>query len=81
MRGRVDLLTRLGLDHLTLDRPSATLSGGEAQRLRLASQVGADLGGVLYVFDEPSIGLLHRVQSDRRLVEHIQHAAEVGAHL
>ncbi len=58
--------TRLGLDHLTLDRPSGTLSGGEAQRLRLASQVGADLGGVLYVFDEPSIGL-HPVEQDRLL--------------
>jgi excinuclease ABC subunit A len=57
MRARVGLLQRLGLDHLTLDRAAATLSGGEAQRLRLASQVGADLGGVLYVFDEPSIGL------------------------
>ena len=66
MRARVDLLTRLGLDHLALDRPSATLSGGEAQRLRLASQVGADLGGVLYVFDEPSIGL-HPVEQDRLL--------------
>ncbi len=66
MRARVDLLTRLGLDHLTLGRPSATLSGGEAQRLRLASQVGADLGGVLYVFDEPSIGL-HPTEQDRLL--------------
>jgi excinuclease ABC subunit A len=66
MRARVDLLTRLGLDHLTLDRPSATLSGGEAQRLRLASQVGADLGGVLYVFDEPSIGM-HPVEQERLL--------------
>jgi excinuclease ABC subunit A len=66
MRGRIDLLTRLGLDHLTLDRPSATLSGGETQRLRLASQVGADLGGVLYVFDEPSIGL-HPVEHERLL--------------
>ena len=66
MRARAELLTRLGLDHLTLDRPSATLSGGEAQRLRLASQVGADLGGVLYVFDEPSIGL-HPTEQDRLL--------------
>ena len=66
MQRRVDLLARLGLDHLTLDRPSATLSGGEAQRLRLASQVGADLGGVLYVFDEPSIGL-HPVEQERLL--------------
>ena len=66
MLARIDLLSRLGLDHLTLDRLSTTLSGGEAQRLRLASQVGADLGGVLYVFDEPSIGL-HAVEQDRLL--------------
>jgi excinuclease ABC subunit A len=66
MLARVDLLSRLGLDHLTLDRSSTTLSGGEAQRLRLASQVGADLGGVLYVFDEPSIGL-HPLEQDRLL--------------
>ncbi len=66
MLARIDLLSRLGLDHLTLDRSSTTLSGGEAQRLRLASQVGADLGGVLYVFDEPSVGL-HPVEQDRLL--------------
>ena len=54
---RIGVLERLGLGHLTLDRVSTSLSGGEAQRLRLASQVGADLRGVLYVFDEPSIGL------------------------
>ncbi len=66
MIARIDLLSRLGLDHLTLDRSSTTLSGGEAQRLRLASQVGADLGGVLYVFDEPSVGL-HPVEQDRLL--------------
>jgi excinuclease ABC subunit A len=66
MLARIDLLSRLGLDHLTLDRSSTTLSGGEAQRLRLASQVGADLGGVLYVFDEPSIGL-HPAEQDRLL--------------
>ncbi len=64
MLARIDLLARLGLDHLALDRPSTTLSGGEAQRLRLASQVGADLGGVLYVFDEPSVGL-HPLEQDR----------------
>ena len=66
MLARIDLLSRLGLDHLTLDRSSTTLSGGEAQRLRLASQVGADLGGVLYVFDEPSVGL-HPLEQDRLL--------------
>jgi len=66
MRGRMQLLSRLGLDHLTLDRSSTTLSGGEAQRLRLASQVGARLRGVLYVFDEPSIGL-HALDQERML--------------
>ncbi len=66
MLARIDLLSRLGLDYLTLDRSSTTLSGGEAQRLRLASQVGADLGGVLYVFDEPSVGL-HPLEQDRLL--------------
>ena len=66
MLARIDLLSRLGLDHLTLDRASTTISGGEAQRLRLASQVGSDLGGVLYVFDEPSIGL-HPAEQDRLL--------------
>jgi excinuclease ABC subunit A len=66
MLGRADLFARLGLDHLTLDRGSTTLSGGEAQRIRLASQVGSGLGGVLYVFDEPSIGL-HPVDQSRLL--------------
>jgi len=66
MLARIDVLARLGLDHLTLDRASATLSGGEAQRLRLASQVAAELRGVLYVFDEPSIGL-HPSDQDRLL--------------
>jgi excinuclease ABC subunit A len=57
MRTRIGVLDQLGLGHLSLDRVSTSLSGGEAQRLRLASQVGAELRGVLYVFDEPSIGL------------------------
>lgn len=54
---RLSFLERVGLDYLTLDRPSVTLSGGEAQRIRLASQMGSSLTGVLYVLDEPSIGL------------------------
>ncbi len=66
MRTRVATLDRLGLGHLTLDRVSTSLSGGEAQRLRLASQVGAELRGVLYVFDEPSIGL-HPAEQARLL--------------
>jgi excinuclease ABC subunit A len=57
VRERLSFLTEVGLDYLTLDRASGTLSGGEAQRIRLASQLGAGLSGVLYVLDEPSIGL------------------------
>ena len=53
-------LLNVGLDYLTLDRPAMTLSGGEAQRIRLATQIGAGLTGVLYVLDEPSIGLHQR---------------------
>ena len=63
---RADLLGRLGLGHLALDRVSTTLSGGEAQRLRLASQVGSELRGVLYVLDEPSVGL-HPAEQERLL--------------
>lgn len=55
--GRLRCLTRLGLDYLSLDRPSTSLSGGEAQRVRLATQIGAAMAGVLYILDEPSIGL------------------------
>ncbi|MBA4371839.1 MAG: excinuclease ABC subunit A [Thermodesulfovibrio sp.] len=57
VRDRLSFLTQVGLDYLTLSRPSVTLSGGEAQRIRLASQMGSSLTGVLYVLDEPSIGL------------------------
>ncbi len=57
VRGRLAFLEEVGLDYLTLDRTSGTLSGGEAQRIRLATQLGAGLSGVIYVLDEPSIGL------------------------
>ncbi|MEW6298953.1 MAG: excinuclease ABC subunit UvrA [Thermodesulfobacteriota bacterium] len=57
---RLRFLLEVGLDYLTLDRPAATLSGGEAQRIRLATQIGAGLSGVLYVLDEPSVGLHQR---------------------
>lgn len=57
VRDRVDFLLNVGLDYLTLDRESQTLSGGEAQRIRLATQIGTQLVGVLYILDEPSIGL------------------------
>src|SRR4029077_11413145 len=54
---RLDLLIAIGLDYLSLNRRSATLSGGESQRIRLSSQIGSGLMGMLYVLDEPSIGL------------------------
>ena len=64
---RVGFLNNVGLDYLNLDRTSGTLSGGESQRIRLASQIGSGLSGVLYVLDEPSIGL-HQRDNDRLLV-------------
>ncbi|MGI5864831.1 MAG: excinuclease ABC subunit UvrA [Myxococcales bacterium] len=67
MLRRIGLLRRLGLGYLTLDRESTTLSGGEAQRIRLASQVGCGLRGILYILDEPSMGLHPR--DNRRLLE------------
>jgi excinuclease ABC subunit A len=66
VRSRLQFLIDVGLDYLTLDRAAMTLSGGEAQRIRLATQIGAGLTGVLYVLDEPSIGL-HQRDNDRLL--------------
>jgi len=66
IRERLAFLDNVGLDYLTLDRTSATLSGGESQRIRLATQIGSQLMGVLYVLDEPSIGL-HQRDNDRLL--------------
>ena len=60
IRTRLTFLVDVGLEYLTLDRPAATLAGGEAQRIRLATQIGSGLTGVLYILDEPSIGLHHR---------------------
>lgn len=57
IRSRLQFLSDVGLDYLTLSRSSATLSGGESQRIRLATQIGSGLVGVLYILDEPSIGL------------------------
>ncbi|OTE89753.1 hypothetical protein B1K96_28050, partial [Escherichia coli] len=61
---RLSFLENVGLDYLTLSRASGTLSGGEAQRIRLATQIGSNLSGVLYILDEPSIGL-HQRDNDR----------------
>src|SRR5262249_28122334 len=66
IRSRLGFLKNVGLGYLTLDRESGTLSGGEAQRIRLATQIGAGLVGVLYILDEPSIGL-HQRDNDRLL--------------
>src|SRR5205809_1408598 len=64
IRARLGFLVDVGLDYLTLDRASGSLSGGEAQRIRLATQIGSSLMGVLYILDEPSIGL-HQRDNDR----------------
>jgi excinuclease ABC subunit A len=73
---RLRFLLDVGLDYLSLSRPSATLSGGEAQRIRLATQIGAGLVGVLYVLDEPSIGLHQR--DNKRLIETLIRLKDLG---
>ena len=73
---RLNFLINVGLDYLTLSRASATLSGGEAQRIRLASQIGSYLVGVLYVLDEPSIGLHQR--DNRRLIATLERLRDLG---
>ncbi len=73
---RLEFLVNVGLDYLTLSRSSETLSGGEAQRIRLASQIGAGLVGVMYVLDEPSIGL-HQRDNDR-LLKTLVHLRDLG---
>jgi excinuclease ABC subunit A len=73
---RLNFLLDVGLDYLSLDRPSGSLSGGEAQRIRLATQIGAGLVGVLYVLDEPSIGLHQR--DNHRLIETLVRLKELG---
>ena len=73
---RLSFLLDVGLDYLTLSRASATLSGGEAQRIRLASQIGSHLVGVLYVLDEPSIGLHQR--DNRRLIATLERLRDLG---
>jgi excinuclease ABC subunit A len=73
---RLAFLCEVGLDYLTLARSAATLAGGEAQRIRLASQIGSGLVGVLYVLDEPSIGLHQR--DNHRLIRTLEHLRELG---
>jgi len=73
---RLHFLENVGLEYLTLSRTSGTLSGGESQRIRLASQIGSGLTGVLYVLDEPSIGLHHR--DNNRLLETLQRLRDIG---
>lgn len=76
IKNRLSFLLDVGLDYLTLDRGSGTLSGGEAQRIRLASQLGSELSGVLYVLDEPSIGL-HQRDNDR-LIRTLHRLRDLG---
>jgi len=76
IRQRLAFMVDVGLDYLTLDRESGTLSGGEAQRIRLATQIGSGLVGVLYVLDEPSIGLHHR--DNQRLIRTLQRLRDLG---
>jgi len=76
INARLEFLLNVGLDYLTLDRAAATLSGGEAQRIRLASQLGSELSGVMYVLDEPSIGLHQR--DNRRLIDTLKRLRDQG---
>ena len=76
IRSRLSFLRDVGLNYLTLDRSSATLSGGEAQRIRLATQIGSALSGVLYVLDEPSIGLHQR--DNQKLIDTLKHLRDLG---
>ena len=76
IQGRLKFLGDVGLEYLTLDRSAETLSGGEAQRIRLASQIGSGLVGVMYILDEPSIGLHQR--DNRRLLNTLIHLRDLG---
>ena len=76
IKARLDFLLAVGLDYLTLERAAGSLSGGEAQRIRLATQIGSGLTGVLYVLDEPSIGLHQR--DNRRLIETLIKLRDLG---
>jgi excinuclease ABC subunit A len=76
IKARLAFLQNVGLNYLTLDRTAATLAGGEGQRIRLATQIGSQLVGVLYILDEPSIGLHQR--DNRRLLETLLHLRDMG---
>ncbi|MEV2292061.1 excinuclease ABC subunit UvrA [Paenibacillus larvae] len=76
IRSRLGFLVNVGLDYLTLHRSAGTLSGGEAQRIRLATQIGSSLMGVLYILDEPSIGLHQR--DNTRLIQTLEHMRNLG---
>lgn len=75
IKNRLEFLKNVGLDYLTLDRMAGTLSGGELQRIRLATQIGSKLSGVLYVLDEPSIGL-HQRDNDK-LIKSLKEMVEL----
>ena len=76
IRLRLGFLLHVGLDYLSLNRPSRTLSGGEAQRIRLATQIGSQLTGITYILDEPSIGLHQR--DNQRLIEALRELSDIG---
>ena len=76
IRTRLSFLLDVGLEYLSLDRASATLSGGESQRIRLATQIGSQLVNVLYILDEPSIGLHHR--DNLRLIRSLEKLRDTG---
>ncbi|KRF34028.1 excinuclease ABC subunit UvrA [Paenibacillus sp. Soil787] len=76
IRSRLGFLVNVGLDYLTMHRAAGTLSGGEAQRIRLATQIGSSLMGVLYILDEPSIGLHQR--DNTRLIQTLEHMRDLG---
>ena len=69
-------MNNVGLDYLSLDRETSSLSGGEAQRIRLAAQLGSNLSGVLYVLDEPSIGL--HPKDNQKLIQSLQESTKKG---
>ena len=76
IKARLTFMKNVGLDYLTLERKAATLSGGEAQRIRLATQIGSSLVGVLYILDEPSIGLHQR--DNQRLIDTLTYLRDIG---